>query len=240
MARLSMIGNHIESLLSLCKKTQKIATLSRATGVSVHTLYRWRDRGKLEVSGLYRAFYDALTSPVGGSSGDGKLVEPTTAKITLERIDAILEKVKIGMSWDAIAHAVGVSAATLYRWMQREGTEQAGLYREFYDRLAELKMSTELSLIDSVMNNAVERQETFTNKTVTKTKEGRVEFTSTSKPPNAEMALKMMERINPVFWAPIVPHRVDVDWEKTVREQGGDPREIEEFVRSELEKEGLI
>ena len=36
------------------------------------------------------------------------------------------------------------------------------------------------------------------------------------------------------------PHRVDVDWEKTIREQGGDPREIEELVLSELEKEGLI
>ncbi len=101
MACSSMIEKYIESLLSLCKKTQKIAMLSREVDVSVHTLYRWRDRGKLEVSGLYRAFYDALTSPVGGSSGNGKLVEPTTAKITLERIDAILEKVKIGMSWDS-------------------------------------------------------------------------------------------------------------------------------------------
>ena len=105
--------------IGLCKHTKRISTLAAQTGLSRHTLYRWRDKGKEDKDGPYRRFYQALNEPPKDCETPPD--EPTlyNQKISPETIAQRLQLGRIGLNSDDIAKMLNISVSTLYKWLMR-------------------------------------------------------------------------------------------------------------------------
>ena len=176
----SKIHKHIEQILALCEKSQNINIIAKAVGVAPQTIYRWRDRGKIEQDGPYRQLYDALHHSTDKEPPKGP------------------------------------------EWTEHEPDDD--------------NLTDDMRMERTIKNSAIRRLATRTYKRRWTSTDGvRHEETIIEKPPDPSIALKALERLDPLKWAPLFNQRLEFavdgnDWERTVREQGGDPREIEEIV----------
>ena len=187
-------------------------------------------------------------------------------KATINKhIEKILRLCKNTQNLTEIGRHIGVSATTIQRWRDKGQNDADGPYRQFYEALTASEKSEheqehappdyypiekkeheddnltdDLRMERTIKQSATRRTATRQYKRKWTSPDGvRHEETVIEKAPDANMALKALERLKPLEWGAMYIQRLEIatdgkDWERTVREQGGDPREIEELVRKAL------
>ena len=164
-------------------------------------------------------------------------------KLTEEIIEKICERVKLCMSWTKIAGDIGVDPSTIRKWMIEGRKAKSGIKKQLVDSV--VKVESELELL-SAQNVHNELLRSLTGSTTTQTeirkdaKGNILEIKEIIKevPPDYNFALKILERISPE-WK--LKHHIQVDYRKTIREQGVDPDQLDQLFFQYLDdnKESL-
>jgi hypothetical protein len=71
-------------------------------------------------------------------------------KLTPTVRDRIVQAVKAGNYMEAAARAAGISASTLYRWLERGENETAGIYHDFCDAVRRAEAEAEVHAVATV------------------------------------------------------------------------------------------
>ena len=112
---------------------------------------------------------------------------------------------------------------------------KSGVHYELVDALEKADAEIIKVYASVIQNEASEGKTTKIKRTVevvdgkTIVEEERIE------PPNSALALKILERADPANWAEI--KRIEIDWQKEIKEQGGDPEEVEKRILEHLAQE---
>ena len=154
-------------------------------------------------------------------------------KLNRKTIKRIARLVKLRMNWQYIARAIGVDPHTIINWRREGEKKERGLCRELVDAIDDAKTELYESLADVVVDAATQER-------VTKTKEIRVvdgrpvmKTTEKIEAPDANLADRLLQRIDPANWADI--KRVEIDWKQDLRDQGHEPDSIQKMLKEYIE-----
>ena len=120
-----------------------------------------------------------------------------TTKLTEERQAAILAALEDGATWEAAAAAAGVHRATLHRWRERGGAAKQGKFRDFCDAATRAIARGEARAARQLVAGfTLPTTETIVEEAADGSKKTR----TVTRPPDAGLALKWLERRCAAQW----------------------------------------
>lgn len=165
-------------------------------------------------------------------------MKPT--RLTRKMIERVVELTQLRMSWGNIAKAIGVHRDTLYKW-RAEGerirndpdTRNTGVHYELVEAIDQAQIELYMSYATVVENEALNGKVTTTEEITYVKGEPVTKTTTKTEPPNAALALKILEREDPSRWADI--RRIEIDWRSEIQAQGGNPTDISQELKNYAE-----
>lgn len=119
-------------------------------------------------------------------------------KLTAKIVTEIARYRRAGLSWKRIAKAIGVSRQTLHNWRKQSKTATKGNLKKLRKAIQAAELDIILASTQTVFEAATETRIT---KTVEKETDTGTETTVTEEGPNVQIALKVLERLQPERWA---------------------------------------
>lgn len=141
--------------------------------------------------------------------------------LTVAIMAKICEAIRTGASWKAAAAHAGVHQSTLHRWRAAGEKAKSGKYRKLCEQIviAEEQGEAEAAQVvwESFMKRSVTTKVTRREQLAADgSKVAVVEKAETHHPPDADKALKWLERRFPERWKPQVKHEHDGSVNSTV------------------------
>jgi len=75
----------------------------------------------------------------GHHTEENEIYKDRNSKLTKERQEQIAQAIEQGKSLSSAARMAGVTAQTVYNWLNKGEQQEEGIYKEFFDRIAHAK-----------------------------------------------------------------------------------------------------
>ena len=153
-------------------------------------------------------------------------------KLTKPVLEEILKNARLRLNHRQISDAIGIDQTTFSRWLARGYEAKKGIYRKLIEELAKVQeeiLRQAVSVVyDHLLYGSVEIEEREVLD-----KFGKVQTLTTKKikPPNASIAIKVLERIS-TDWAQ--KHNIQIDTTQLLIDRGVDPDMLKELVVARL------
>ena len=126
-------------------------------------------------------------------------------KLTPNRQRTICEVMRDGGTYAAAAAQAGICESTLHDWRRYGAEEESGIYRDLVDALDRAIAEGEAIAVRQVFASFTEPTVETVEETLS---DGSSKTKTITRPPDASMALKWLERRSPQRWN--IPHRLAV------------------------------
>ena len=123
-------------------------------------------------------------------------------RLSHRTIEQLCDAVRCGVSVTEMCQSLGIARRTYYRWIARGRVETEGLYAQLVEAIDAAEAQYIDDLKATVYRSAVLGRETTTTRPI-QDPQGRLIGTETvtiQVPPDADLALKILERKNPEEW----------------------------------------
>lgn len=149
-----------------------------------------------------------------------------STKIISQVSDLVRKRTKIS----EICQVIGVSYETFYRWRKRGEEESEGIYSDLVKSMQQAEMDLCEDLAHVVFNAALVGSKEYKKVTkVVQDAKGKIRTeeteTETDTAPDANLALKLLERKFPNKWGSI--QRISVNWVDLAITKGVDPQQLQ-------------
>ena len=154
-------------------------------------------------------------------------------KLTRKMIRQIAQCIKRDVNWSEIATSVGVTRETLQNWRRRGKKDTRGIYYQLVCAIEQAEVKRYKRYVKSVQDVALKPRVTTQVREIPQKDGSIVEETLTkTEPPDANLALKVLERRYPDRWKP--KQQVQFDWREESRSLGKDPDALKEGFKKVL------
>ena len=163
------------------------------------------------------------------------------SKLDAGMTEAIAGLRRLNLSWNQIAGLLGVATSTIRSWKAQAKTAKSGKYREFADVIARAEAGMVKDCSKVVFDAIRQGSETVTERELTNEHgQTRTETVTKREGPDASLALKVLERLDPARWGRIITMKANINWENAITEQGGNPTKAAAVVAGALQELGGV
>lgn len=152
-------------------------------------------------------------------------------KFTPERCKALVQIVRMGMSLSQACQMTDITLQTLWNWRKRAEQEGQGPYYELFEEMKRAEAEGLAASLQQIIKAAQGGQVTTETRVVEDSKGNRTTTTTTKEHlPEWTAAAWLTERRDPQNWGRKQAVQVNVNWQKTLEDQGYDVAILEEQV----------